>query len=50
MKYAELRGLADVLADIEMFYHRFGARWKPASLLVSLVTARKWKWPKQSER
>jgi 3-hydroxyacyl-CoA dehydrogenase len=50
MKYAELRGLADVLADIEMFYHRFGARWKPAPLLVSLVTARKWKWPKQSER
>ena len=50
MKYAELRGLADVLADTEMFYHRFGARWKPAPLLVSLVTARKWKWPKQSER
>jgi 3-hydroxyacyl-CoA dehydrogenase len=46
MKYAELRGLADVLADIEMFHHRFGPRWKPAPLLVSLVTARKWKWPK----
>ena len=48
MKYAELRGLADVLADIEMFHHRFGPRWKPAPLLVSLVTGRKWKWPKQS--
>ncbi len=47
MKYAELRGLADVLADIDMFHHRFGSRWKPAPLLVSLVTARKWKWPKQ---
>ena len=50
MKYAELRGLADVLADIDMFYRRFGARWKPSPLLVSLVTARKWKWPKQPER
>ncbi len=50
MKYAELRGLADVLADIEMFQHRFGPRWKPAPLLVSLVTARKWKWPKQDGR
>lgn len=47
MKYAELRGLADVLADIDMFHLRFGDRWKPAPLLVSLVTARKWKWPKR---
>ena len=47
MKYAELRGLADVLGDIDMFHRRFGERWKPAPLLVSLVTARKWKWPKQ---
>jgi len=46
MKYAELRGLADVLADIDVCYTRFGERWKPAPLLVSLVTARKWKWPK----
>ncbi|MGO9984952.1 MAG: 3-hydroxyacyl-CoA dehydrogenase NAD-binding domain-containing protein [Rhodomicrobium sp.] len=46
MKYAELRGLADVLGDIDMFHTRFGERWKPAPLLVSLVTGRKWKWPK----
>ncbi|MGO8952227.1 MAG: 3-hydroxyacyl-CoA dehydrogenase NAD-binding domain-containing protein [Rhodomicrobium sp.] len=46
MKYAELRGLADVLADIDVCHTRFGERWKPAPLLVSLVTARKWKWPK----
>ncbi len=45
MKYAELRGLAEVLSDIDMFRRRFGERWKPAPLLVSLVTARKWKWP-----
>ena len=50
MKYAELRGLADVLGDIDMFHRRFGERWKPAPLLVSLVTARKWKWPKQNGR
>jgi 3-hydroxyacyl-CoA dehydrogenase len=46
MKYADLRGLADVLGDIDMFHTRFGKRWKPAPLLVSLVAARKWKWPK----
>lgn len=45
MKHAELRGLAEVLADIDMFHTRFGDRWKPAALLVSLVAARKWKWP-----
>ena len=45
MKYAELRGLAEVLSDIDMFHSRFGERWKPAPLLVSLVTARKWEWP-----
>jgi 3-hydroxyacyl-CoA dehydrogenase len=50
MKYAELRGLTDVLANIEMFQYCFGPRWKPAPLLVSLVTARKWKWPKQDGR
>ena len=44
MKYAELRGLAEVLADIHMFHIRFGERWKPAPLLISLVTGRKWKW------
>jgi 3-hydroxyacyl-CoA dehydrogenase len=46
MKYAELRSLPDVLADIDMFHHRFGERWKPAPLLISLVTGRQWKWPK----
>jgi 3-hydroxyacyl-CoA dehydrogenase len=46
MKYAELRGLSEVLSDIDMFYKRFGARWKPAPLLKGLVTERKTRWPK----
>lgn len=46
MKYAELRGLAEVLSDIDMFQKRFGERWKPAHLLKSLVTEGKRKWPK----
>ncbi len=46
MKYAELRGLDEVLADIEMFHTRFGERWKPAPLLKALVTERRAKWPK----
>ncbi|MBI4725439.1 MAG: 3-hydroxyacyl-CoA dehydrogenase, partial [Rhodomicrobium sp.] len=46
MKYAELRGLDEVLADIDMFHIRFGDRWKPAPLLTALVTGRKQAWPK----
>ncbi len=46
MKYAELRGLADVLGDIDVFHHRFGDRWRPAPLLKTLVTERKPKWPR----
>jgi len=47
MKYAELRGLAEVLADIDIFCRRFGTqRWKPAPLLKSLVAESKTKWPK----
>jgi 3-hydroxyacyl-CoA dehydrogenase len=46
MKYAELRGLAEVLSDVDMFRKRFGDRWTPAPLLKSLVTERKTKWPK----
>ncbi len=46
MKYAELRGLDDVLADIDVFHKRFGDRWKPASLLTALVSERKAKWPR----
>jgi len=46
MKRAELRGLPDVLADIDMFYRRFGDRWKPARLLKALVTQGKPKWPR----
>ncbi|WKW50791.1 3-hydroxyacyl-CoA dehydrogenase NAD-binding domain-containing protein [Rhodomicrobium lacus] len=46
MKYAELRGLAEVLSDLDIFHMRFGDRWKPAPLLKSLVTARKPKWPR----
>ena len=46
MKYTELRGLADVLGDIDMFHTRFGDKWKPAPLLISLVSSRKWKWEK----
>lgn len=46
MKYAELRGLSDVLADIEVFYRRFGERWKPAHLLKTMVAEGKRKWPR----
>ena len=46
MKYAEWRGLADVLADIDMFHTRFGDRWIPSHLLISLVCKYDWKWPK----
>ncbi len=45
MKYAELQGLAEVLADVDMFQTRFGDRWVPSHLLISLVTSRKAKWP-----
>jgi 3-hydroxyacyl-CoA dehydrogenase len=45
MKYAELRGLDEVLGDIMMFQKRFGARWTPAPLLKRLVTEGKTKWP-----
>jgi 3-hydroxyacyl-CoA dehydrogenase len=44
MKYAELKGLADVLADIHVFHKRFGDRWKSAPLLKALVTAGKPRW------
>jgi 3-hydroxyacyl-CoA dehydrogenase len=46
MKYAELRGLDEALADITMFQQRFGNHWRPAPLLKSLVTEGKSKWPK----
>ncbi len=46
MKYAELRSLAEVLSDIDMFHRRFGERWRPALLLKALVTERKPKWPR----
>jgi 3-hydroxyacyl-CoA dehydrogenase len=46
MKYAELRGLDEVLADVTMFQRRFGDHWKPAPLLKSLVTEGKSKWPR----
>ena len=46
MKYAELRGLAEVLSDIDIFHMRFGERWRPAPLLKSLVTERKPRWPR----
>jgi 3-hydroxyacyl-CoA dehydrogenase len=46
MKYAELRSLAEVLADIDMFHMRFGERWQPAPLLKVLVTERKPRWPR----
>ncbi len=46
MKYAELQGLSQVLADIESFEQRFGDRWKPAQYLKSLVAEGKTKWPK----
>jgi 3-hydroxyacyl-CoA dehydrogenase len=46
MKYAQLRGLAEVFGDIDMFHKRFGDRWKPAPLLKALVTEGKTKWPK----
>jgi 3-hydroxyacyl-CoA dehydrogenase len=46
MKYAELRGLPSVLADIEAFHQRFGDRWKPAPFLKSIVAEGKKKWPK----
>jgi 3-hydroxyacyl-CoA dehydrogenase len=45
MQYAELRSLAEVLSDIDMFNMRFGDRWRPAPLLKALVTERKPKWP-----
>jgi len=45
MRYAELRSLAEVLADIDMFHTRFGDRWQAAPLLKALVTERKPKWP-----
>jgi 3-hydroxyacyl-CoA dehydrogenase len=45
MKYAELRSLAEVLSDIDMFHMRFGDRWRAAPLLKALVTERKPKWP-----
>ncbi len=46
MKYAELRSLAEVLSDIDMFHMRFGDNWKPAPLLKALVTERKPRWPR----
>ena len=46
MKYAELRSLAEVLSDIDIFHMRFGDRWRPAPLLKALVTERKPKWPR----
>ncbi len=46
MKYAELRSLAEVLSDIDMFHRRFGERWRPAPLLKALVTERKPTWPR----
>jgi 3-hydroxyacyl-CoA dehydrogenase len=45
MRYAELRSLAEVLSDIDIFHMRFGDRWRPAPLLKTLVTERKPKWP-----
>ena len=46
MKYAELRSLAEVLSDIDIFHMRFGDRWRPAPLLKALVTQRKPRWPR----
>ena len=46
MKFAELRSLAEVLSDIDIFHKRFGDRWRPAPLLKALVTERKPKWPR----
>jgi 3-hydroxyacyl-CoA dehydrogenase len=46
MKFAELRSLAEVLSDIDIFHKRFGDRWRPARLLKALVTERKPKWPR----
>ena len=46
MKYAELRSLAEVLSDIDIFHMRFGDRWEAAPLLKALVTERKPKWPR----
>ncbi len=46
MKYAELRSLAEVLSDIDIFHMRFGDRWRPAPLLKALVTERKPRWPR----
>jgi 3-hydroxyacyl-CoA dehydrogenase len=46
MKYAELRSLPEVLADIDMLHRRFGDRWRPAPLLKALVTERKPRWPR----
>jgi 3-hydroxyacyl-CoA dehydrogenase len=37
MFHADLVGLPNILADIEEFHRRFGARWTPAPLLVRLV-------------
>jgi 3-hydroxyacyl-CoA dehydrogenase len=38
MFHADLVGLPKILADIEEFHRRFGARWTPAPLLVRLAT------------
>ncbi len=46
MKFAELRSLAEVLSDIDIFHMRFGDRWRPAPLLKALVTERKPRWPR----
>ena len=46
MKYAELRSLPEVLADISVFQTRFGERWRPAPLLKALVRERKPRWPR----
>jgi 3-hydroxyacyl-CoA dehydrogenase len=46
MKYAEWRGLAEVLADVDTFHTRFGDRWIPSHLLISQVCQHKWKWPR----
>lgn len=37
MFHADLTGLPKILADIEEFHRRFGARWKPSELLARLV-------------
>ncbi len=46
LKYAEIRSLAEVLSDIDVFHMRFGERWRPAPLIKALVTERKPKWPR----